>query len=95
MGQSWALPCVVYHAAQVGLQTARAQQVATSALRAAVALLVVSPDRKPPLVQVRRDFAIASDVLAQAMHQQHGAQVLARRQVPVINRQLARFTLQG
>ena len=93
--QGGALACVVDHPAQIGLQAARTQQVAAWAFGLAVALVVISPHRKTPLVQVRRHLAIAPGVLTQAVHQDHRAQELAGRQGPIVNRELTRLALQA
>ena len=62
------LPRVVNDPTQVGLQTARAQQVSPRAFRAAMALLVISPHRKSPSIQQRRQVGVTPRVLRLNSH---------------------------
>ena len=84
----------VNHPTQIGLQAAGAKQVTASARRMAVALLVVSPHEEAPVAQMVGQFTIAPGVLAQAVHQQHGAQRWTIWRGPVVNGQCAGLALQ-
>jgi len=58
-----------------------------------VSLLVVSPNRKTPMPQMRRHLGITPSVFAQAMHQKHGSQSPPLGRGPVVHGQRPGLTL--